>query len=294
MTQLNKRKLKQLTSADPTQTAAQRALLFDNQEHVGYKSDVYTNSYAPAQFFCINPLHSVIAPREVQHITANRNFLVEFDKAGWTLSKQEQLFEGKLQLPFATKTYSGGKSIHYIIALTESVDADTYYTIFQLLSRACNLVTDKQVNNTNRLSRTAGQLRDGVNRQELLALGVRVDLNDLCLKLANIMPIEYNRYLLEKEAKIKARAAAYEKHLNNPNKDYRLQPVFQRALDTGEYPHFRYESRHEFLKNAIWSMHYDFFPLEEIENYAYRLQDKIGLDRDDVSGIIKNLARKMY
>jgi len=286
---LSKRSLKQLTTADLTQAATQRSLLFNPGEHVGYKSSVYADSYAPAQFFCINPLPSVLSARTSANLMARRNLLIEFDKPSWTLTKQETFYEQKLQLPFATKTYSGGRSLHYIVALTESISDEDYYLLFQLLQRACGSNSDKQVSNPNRLSRTAGVLRDGVNRQELLATGQRVTLADLTLRLANIMPIEYNRYLNDYNAKKATREVAKDvPEVEN----YRLPYVFQRIIDTCEWPKDRYESRHDLLVKAGCSLNYDQLPLDYIEGVLYKLSGAIGMERDDVPNIMKYLEKR--
>lgn len=127
------------------------------------------------QFFSINPLYGDIdlgakAPpgkgrRADVNVSAHRNFLVEIDSM--PLEEQREYVES-LGLPWSTCVHSGGKSLHFIVALTEDVGEAEYR---RLASRLLSVVSkaDQSTKNPSRLSRFPGVTRrDKGTLQELI------------------------------------------------------------------------------------------------------------------------------
>lgn len=105
-----------------------------------------------------------------EFITDYRYALVESD----SLSVEEQYAAiKKMQLPVACLVSSGGKSLHAIVKVNASDEAE-YKTRVKYLYEACEkygLVVDKNDKNPSRLSRLPGVLR-GDRMQELLATNI--------------------------------------------------------------------------------------------------------------------------
>lgn len=104
------------------------------------------------------------------NVTAFRYVLVESDTI--SVSKQIELLR-QLQLPIATLTYSGGKSVHAVV----KVDAPDYkvyrkrvMTVFEVCD-ASGLMVDRANANPSRLSRLPGFQR-GSNTQFLIATNI--------------------------------------------------------------------------------------------------------------------------
>jgi hypothetical protein len=121
----------------------------------------------PPQFIAINPLHT---KRADANVTAHRNLLFEFDKG----AIEEQLANiANMNVPYTSLVYSGGKSVHAIIALTEGLSRPEYDEIWDL----CKTVlwtADPTSKNPSRLTRVAGAVRDNGTTQELVDLRNRV------------------------------------------------------------------------------------------------------------------------
>ena len=114
------------------------------------------------------------------NVSAYRNFLLEFDED----SLAEQLFEVRSkELPFATLTFSGGKSLHAVVALTESVGSPAAYAHVHKCLRYIFWRTDPTCRNPSRLTRVAGARRlcdDGPEReQELYELRKPIKVDQL-------------------------------------------------------------------------------------------------------------------
>jgi len=111
-----------------------------------------------------------------------RNILIEID----SIPVDSQLdFIDKTGLPFTAATYSGSKSIHFIISLENELDSEEdYRRIVARLYKAFELkypgVIDPANKNPSRLSRLPFNLREDTGRlQELLVLKNRVVNMDL-------------------------------------------------------------------------------------------------------------------
>lgn len=122
-----------------------------------------------------NPVDGIGVKNE--NVTAFRYALVESDEM--PISDQEMLYR-KLELPIATLTHSGGKSLHAIVHI-DAPNYDEYrkrvdklYTFLQ----EHGMKLDKQNRNPSRLSRLPGVTREG-NRQYLVATNIgRASWND--------------------------------------------------------------------------------------------------------------------
>jgi hypothetical protein len=150
-----------------------------------------------AEFFSINPLHGSLdhkkeangairafksnGRRADLNVTSYNNFLFEIDSL--PLDRQLQCFSD-CGVPWATITYSGGKSYHAILSLEKSpVTAkphtqeavDEYKRIWQsicaVLTKRLNqplTLFDSACQNPSRLSRTPGAVRPGTEKLQHL------------------------------------------------------------------------------------------------------------------------------
>lgn len=136
----------------------------------------------PGNFISLNPLdgavdrmpvrefHAADRPRRADaNVTAHRNLLIEFD--GMSLADQSQKLID-LEVPYTTLVYSGGKSLHAVIALTESVSRSEYDELFRYLKYVL-WQCDPSCRNPSRLTRVAGADREGVT-QDLVDIRKRV------------------------------------------------------------------------------------------------------------------------
>lgn len=156
-----------------------QGLLFNPGEKVGFKAkpEFKPTPNEHSEFFCINPLKSYAGGAANANIAAHRNFLLESDSL--SLPTQTKLFEDKMQLPFALKTFSGGKSFHYIIALEEPVPAADYADYWQYLKYLLAGKVDSSCSNPSRLSRTPNVKRASNGKlQRLKATGRRISLEE--------------------------------------------------------------------------------------------------------------------
>lgn len=140
--------------------------------------DAYDMTSKPTeQFFVINPLKYT---RKDSNVLEYRNILIEFD----SLSIEKQLaILTESKVPYSTLTYSGGKSLHAIIALHESLPSKEAYVA---LAKAVYAklggepIVDTKTSNPSRFSRVPGALRaDNGKEQKLLAIRGRVHLDKL-------------------------------------------------------------------------------------------------------------------
>ena len=139
-------------------------------------------------FFSINALHGQLdlAPVKDWHkehqprradanVICHRNFLLELDD----VPLDEQVDYVTNLVPVSSIVYSGGKSYHFIISLTEAVTAEKYK---ELAKRLHSLVTkaDPQCKNPSRLSRLPDVTRPETGKaQALIELRNRIPLAEL-------------------------------------------------------------------------------------------------------------------
>lgn len=150
-------------------------------------------------FFCINTLHGAVdlrpekdwhrpdLPRRADHnVEKHRTFLLEFDKGNPEGQYNDFI---STQVPFSAAVYSGGKSIHFFITLTEPVSAPEYADIAKRLHMKFPNA-DKSTKNPSRLARLPGVLRQDTNKmQKLIELRTRVSLASLLPHLPDL-PLE--------------------------------------------------------------------------------------------------------
>jgi len=109
--------------------------------------------YRDLQYFSINAMEG--EGRADVNVVKHRNFLVEFDKI--PLQEQVDVVKG-LKMPYSTMTYSGSKSIHFIISLEEPlVNRNVYdFSVEWLYKILTPYGVDTQTSNPSRFSRVAG------------------------------------------------------------------------------------------------------------------------------------------
>lgn len=153
-------------------------LLFEPGQRTCFSPDIYGTSLASAPgpsdvFFCVNALHT---SRLDSNVICYRNLLLELDK----VPLQQQVALVTSRVPVSAITFSGGKSYHFIISLTEPVATEADYRrawrgLYEAVPEA-----DKACKNPSRLSRLPQVLRPDTGlMQELLYLGSHVPLAEL-------------------------------------------------------------------------------------------------------------------
>lgn len=153
--------------------------LFDSDDYTCFSKNPYGINVHPlkyfghAEFFCINALQPKTT-RSDANVLKHRNILIELDTG--TLKEQEYLIEEQLKMPYTSKVYSGGKSLHYIISIEDFYPVSKEsYTELALDIFAAVPGCDTSVKNPSRFSRLGDALRvqTGVI-QEVLNLKDRV------------------------------------------------------------------------------------------------------------------------
>jgi len=276
------------------------AALFEPYERVGLarssadvRSRLFTRAdsinnerAAGCEFFVLNPLMPGATNFKLDSVAVLRNFLIEFDKK--TLKAQEELVEGKLKLPFTTKTFSGSRSYHYVISLTEPLESLTdYWLVTELLMRVVGSDMDSQCRNANRLTRLPGAVRSDKNGavQTLMEVRERVRLDDLLRWAANVKPRAYNEWIIETEPRPRRQGAIQDEETEG------LSYTATKLLDKGEYD--ERIGRHAALVKLAVELVYKNYPIDKVEELLYDGQDKLALERDDVPGIIKWVERRI-
>jgi len=142
-------------------------------------------------FLCGNPSTGSTQVR-ANSAALSRTFLIEFDKypkhhplegQPIPLDEQEKIMEAS-GIPWTTKTFSGGKSYHYLIRIftlggaQKPIDEKTFKKIFFFLSKRLNRMNDQGCNDPARWSRFPGCWRGDVE-QTVLEVRRAVPLSDL-------------------------------------------------------------------------------------------------------------------
>lgn len=170
-------------------------------------------SHAPKKadyYYCINPLlptedrnptrphHNANIPRRADaNIVSFRNFLLELDSG--TVEEQRALVTARL--PVSAITYSGNKSLHFIVSLQEPLLDLHSYRIFA--QRLLKLVpeADPTCKNPSRLSRLPFAINPETGKtQDLLYLGYRLSYSQLDAVLPKIEDRKF-KVLTEAEAR---------------------------------------------------------------------------------------------
>jgi hypothetical protein len=146
--------------------------LFNEDEHTCIAKNVKGNQVVPVstftnpdypdyvnfQYYSINS-HFPGSTRGKSSVASYRNFLVEFDEdsAGNKISKKDQVAAMKASgLPWSTCTWSGSKSLHFIVALEEPLEDLRLYTyVAKWIHRIVSL-SDPSTIDPARFSRVPG------------------------------------------------------------------------------------------------------------------------------------------
>ena len=132
--------------------------LFEPEEFIFDMNTVETTSRfqfevrnrLPLPLVCINAIdgkrdrnptrefHRFDRPRRADaNCVSYRNFMLEFDTVnGRQLSRDEQiqLMEGKYRIPYSTAVWSGNKSVHFVISLSEPIKEKQWRKIARSLT----------------------------------------------------------------------------------------------------------------------------------------------------------------
>lgn len=131
-------------------------------------------------FSALNPIKGY---RNDQNCYKFRNFLIEIDVS----SKEEQInYIKKLGIPYSAMVWSGSKSTHTLISLSEDLPNESIYRM--LYKWMLNIITlaDQALGNPSRSIRLAGAIRPETGqKQELLELKEKITLNQLISWLNN-------------------------------------------------------------------------------------------------------------
>ena len=158
-------------------------VLFEEDEHTCFGATPFENQSYPisegstsitTRFYTINPLVKG-RTRKAANVKKYRNLLFEIDN----ISVQEQAAKIKESgLPFSTATFSGSKSIHWIISLIEEVeDREEYTALWKAIHATLlkyNIEADTATKDPARFSRCPGKIRDNGKEQKLLKVSTRV------------------------------------------------------------------------------------------------------------------------
>jgi hypothetical protein len=170
------------------------------------------------QLCALNPIKGW---REDANCTAFRNFLVECDYG--TQEDQLKYVRDQYQMPFSAAVFSGGKSIHYLISLSEDLPNEEIWRVLAEWILAVLPLADQKTKNPSRSIRVPGAIRDG-KLQTLVEYRGPVKLGDLRAWL--------EKYPECRPAPKKARSEVS----NEPNDLSRLKPWARRLLNHGLDP----------------------------------------------------------
>lgn len=133
------------------------------------------NVSSPACFIAINSLAHKTS-RKDENVATFRNMLLEFDKG--SIEEQYRLIK-RLRIPYTTLTFSGSKSLHAIISLTEPLGDKKEFDEAVGMLHIIAPEADPKAKNCSRFTRMAGAIRpeSGV-LQELIEVRPRLSKND--------------------------------------------------------------------------------------------------------------------
>lgn len=270
-----------------------KAALFLPGELIGYKSAAdHLTSYVDEgqQFFHINPLKERVYGARggaKENIASYRNILIEWDSPDMTLRKQANL-AARANLPYNTCTFSGGKSLHYIISLNEPFTNEAEYVYFARLIMSA-LGSDISMSNVNRVSRTPNAIRssNGTVQELREVTGRKLSKQELLDWLIT------DKYMKPKVDKVRRGWAVLEAErarakLQAHDGPKTILPAIYRHMVEGGRLHPSTNSRHESLvKFASW-LKANWHAQDEIEELLRRAAESLGIGgRGDVEGIVK-------
>jgi len=196
------------------------------------------------QFFAINPIKEIMENRKSVNVSAMKNFLFEFDTI--PIDEQKKLFKKSKDI-ISMATYSGNKSIHFIIQVADiPTTLNEYRYLWNLLKDKYFPMADKQCNDCVRLSRTPEAVRDNGVKQIL----IWNTLQPLEIKWKPL----YNRILEMKDT-----AREYRKSIpitRNETLTYEAECILNGAYPKGE--------RDEIIRVGLPYLYYNGYVLDEI------------------------------
>ncbi len=168
------------------------AVLFNPGEQVCsghmYSVEVTDQHKVIGPYISINPLTN---RRLDSNVTSFRNFLIEMDQPG--LSQAEQL-ERAVNLPYSTATWSGSKSVHFIVALEEGIEPGLWRRWAAALIKSMP-GADASTKNPSRFSRLPNHFRaDTQQLQELLVRRGRVSATTVAQYVEPFLQVETTDY----------------------------------------------------------------------------------------------------
>jgi hypothetical protein len=268
--------------------------LFQPGESIAYKENelAAVSGFAnkQTQFFIANPVRNLYAPKpgSLENIAAYRNIVVEFD--GIDIKKQGSLVK-KMEMPFAMATFSGNKSNHYIISVSDSFRSLEEYTYY---ARAIYFVMggapDPKCKNANRLTRLPGSTRaDNGAEQSLIAMSSPITKSELEDWL--IAQKRFQKFLREEAVEEEQRRLRQQRV-----SEVGPAPLPRIYLDmvNGGALHPDTNSRHDSLvKFGAWLVH-NGYDEAALEDYLFRAADALGLgERNDARELTAYFARKV-
>jgi hypothetical protein len=196
------------------------------------------------QFFSINPVKHYGDNCKRENIQSMKNFLFESDVL--SLEAQKELFK-KHKGIISMATYSGNKSIHFIIQVRDTPNTiEAYRYVWKVLKDTYFPYSDNQCNDCVRLSRTPNAVRDNNKKQVLL--------------WNTLQPIQLNwKPLYDKIAELKTMSMEYRKTipiLRNETLTYEAECILN-----GEYPK---GERDAIINKGLPYLFYNGYSLNEI------------------------------
>lgn len=162
----------------------------------------------------INPIFGI---RDDSNCTAYRNFLVEIDDG--SLASQKEYADG-LGLPYSAAVFSGNKSIHFAISLTESLPSIEIYRFYANWILKVVDKADQNTKNPSRSIRIAGAIREG-KEQKIIQVGERISLERL-------------QSWLSKYEKLRPKLARESVWVPNEQVDiYSISPKYRKQFESG-------------------------------------------------------------
>jgi hypothetical protein len=221
------------------------------------------------QFFSLNPVKQINDNRKSENISAMKNFLFESDTL--SLEEQKELLKERLSI-MSMATYSGNKSIHFIIQIKDPPETiDQYHYVWRLLKDKYFPDADTQCNDCIRLTRTPNSVRYDTNKRQLLLFNALQPLDIQWRPLYNTIQ-SYKDMSTEYRKTIPIR--------RNETLTYEAECILQ-----GEYPK---GERDEIIRVGLPYLFYNGYSLEEmlennmkarnnpqtIKNYYHKLEGK--------------------
>jgi hypothetical protein len=152
-----------------------------------------------------------INPTDSHGNTIFRNLLFEIDAEVWTVERQVAFYK-KRKLPFTSMVYTGGKSVHVIISLSQPVkDAAAYRRLHYAIWSALWGIPDRSSDPYKTTKYPGGHRLKGNEKREqtLIELRDRVSLEDLRKFLSSNNCLHYLKELPRTERKTIPKVVGY-------------------------------------------------------------------------------------